>query len=101
MDPRRRIAVPVVFYHVVEDLHLGHDAPGVDNEVAQELELGGDRSIWTPARVTSWASPSITRRRKASFLLGNLMRESGDGAYVGDDPFEAEGLVTCNVAADR
>ena len=34
-------AVPVVFPHVVEYLHLGDHAPGVDDEVAQELELGG------------------------------------------------------------
>jgi transcriptional regulator len=88
---------------VVEDLHLGHDAPGVDNEVAQELELGGgqvDLDSGACHFVGVLVNNEVTDTQEGVVLLGTH-GAAQDGAYAGDDLFEAEGLGDVVVAADR
>ncbi len=88
-----------VFPDVVEDLHLGDDAPCVDDEVARAW-AGGD-VIKRFGALASWASSSMSRsptRRNASTLFRSPWCGAG-WRGCGRRPLQTEGLGDVVVAA--
>ena len=87
---------------MVEDLHLGDDASGVDDEVAQELEFGGGQ-VDGHARARDFVGvlvdDEVSDAQECVVFFG-AHGAAQDGADAGDDLFEAEGLGDVVVAAD-
>ena len=87
---------------MVEDLHLGHDASRVDDEVAQELELGGGQvDLDAGARdfVRVLVDDQVADAQEGIIFFG-AHGAAQDSADAGDDLFESEGLGDVVVAAD-
>ncbi len=96
-----RIAVEVVFPHVVEDLGLAEHPVGVEHQVAQQFELGGaelDSGVADEDFVGVLVHRQLARADDGVFV--GLHRAPQDRLDTGDDLVEAEGLGDVVVAAD-
>jgi len=99
----RGVAVPVVLPDVIEDLGLGHDAPSIEHEVAQELELGGGQihlDLGAVHLVGVLVQDQVGHAHDAVVLVLNGVGAAQDGADAGDDLLQPEGLGDVVVAAD-
>ena len=98
-----RLAAEVVVPDVVEDLRLRQDAAGVQQEVPQQVELGGgqlDRLAVAADLVGRLVHLEVGEAEDAIVLLVTE-RPSEDDADAGDDLGQRERLRDVVVTADR
>ena len=88
---------------MVEDLGLGHDAPGVEHEVAQKLELSGGQvhlHLGAVDLVGVLVQNEVGHAHDAVVLVLDGVGAAQDSANTGDDLLQPEGLGDVVVAAD-
>ena len=98
----RNFSTPVVFPHVIQDLHFRHDASLVDHQVAKKLELCGGQVNFdarTADLVRILVNDQVADAELAIVFFG-ADGASQDGADTGNDLFKAEGLGYVVVATD-
>jgi hypothetical protein len=97
-----RVAVEVVAPDVIEDLCLAHDPAGVDQQVAQQVELGG-REIDDPITAAHLVRLLVDREIVVAQGVGGAIaaRAPKHCAYARHQLLEAERLADVIVGAKR